>query len=186
MTDRKSILMKKLPNLVVILAGFLMLAPSLLAQAVYTAERTTRVQAGVGVLELNPDYTTEKVIGLSAWADYDFSRHIGAEISTHFGSLITSSDIAENSYMIGPRFTYRRKGLTAYAKVLVGRATITNQLYNLSSSYNAYAFGGGLEYRVGRRLNVRVIDLEQQEWPNFQPHSLSPTVATIGLSYIIH
>ena len=135
---------------------------------------------------LNPDYTDAKVVGISAWGDYDFSKYVGAEISTHFGDLITSTDIAEDSYMIGPRFPYRRKNLTAYAKALVGRGTITNQLYNLSSSYNIYAFGGGLEYRFARKFNVRIVDFEQEEWPSFQPHTLAPAVVTFGVSYIIH
>ena len=88
--------------------------------------------------------------------------------------------------MIGPRFFYRHRGLTAYAKALGGRATITNQNYNLSSSYWMYAFGGGLEYRVFRKFNIRIVDFEQQQWPDFWPHSLGPAAATFGVSYIIH
>ncbi len=172
-----------------LIVGFVSLfavVPMVHSQAAYTAERKTRIQAGVGALGLNPDYTTGSVIGLSAWADYDFAKHLGVEVSTHFQEFITPGDIAENSYLLGPRFIYRRKGLTAYAKALVGRATITNLNYSLSSSYNVYAFGGGLEYRIAHKFNLRVIDFEQQEWPDFQPHTLAPAAATFGLSYIIH
>jgi hypothetical protein len=179
-------MMKRWSSLVFGFASLLILVPSLHSQAVYTADSRTRIQAGIGVLALNPDYTDAKVVGLSAWGDYDFSRYVGAEISAHFENIITSTDIAEDSYMIGPRFTYRRRRMTVYAKAMVGRGTITNQLYNLSSSYNLYAFGGGLEYKLGRRWNVRVLDFEQEEWINFQPHTLGPTAVTIGLSYIIH
>ena len=174
-------MLKKWSSLIVGFASLLLAVPSLHSQAVHTADRTTRIQAGVGVLALNPDYTTGNVIGLSAWGDYDFSKYIGLEASAHFQEFITPGDITENSYLIGPRFMYRRKGLTAY-----GKATITNQQLDLSSSYNIYAFGGGLEYRIVRKLNLRIVDFEQQEWTSFQPHTLAPAAITIGVSYIIH
>jgi len=186
MSNRKSIMRSKWSSLMVVFAGLLVAVPSLHAQAAYTAESTTRIQAGFGFLALNPDYRPGNIIGLSAWGDYDFSKYVGAEISTHFGEFITPDDLTENSYMIGPRLIYRHKGLTAYGKILVGRATITNQQFNLSSSYNMYAYGGGVEYRLGRRLNVRLVDFEQQEWPDFEPHTLGPTALTFGVSYIIH
>jgi hypothetical protein len=179
--------MKKMwSSLILCFATLLFVIPSLHAQALYTAEQKTRIQAGFGVLSLNPDYTTGRVIGFSAWGDYDFSKYIGVEASAHFGEFITPGDITENSYLIGPRFTYRHRKLAAYGKALVGRATITNQDYNLSSSYNLYAFGGGVEYRVLRKINIRAFDVEMQKWPDFPPHGLSPMAITIGASYIIH
>jgi hypothetical protein len=179
--------MKKLwSSLFFCFASLLLLVPSLNAQAAYTAEQKTRIQVGGGVAVINPDYSQSGVIGFSGWADYDFSKYIGVEFSTHLGEFITPGDITENSYMLGPRFTYRRHKLTLYAKALVGRATITNQDFSLSSSYNIIAFGGGVEYRILRKINIRLFDFEQQQWPDFQPNSLSPTAATIGVSYIIH
>src|SRR5450631_1619730 len=117
-------------------ASLLVVVPSLNAQAVYTAEQKTRIQAGGGIAILQPDYTLGNVIGFSGWADYDFSKWVGVEFSAHLGEFITPGDITENSYMIGPRVTYRRHKFTVYGKALVGRATITNQNFNLSSSYN--------------------------------------------------
>jgi hypothetical protein len=172
--------------LILSVASLPALAPSLHAQAVYTADRKTRIQVGGGALILNSDYTAGNVIGFSAWGDYDFSKWVGVEVSAHLGEFITPGDITENSYLIGPRLTYRRRKLTAYGKVLIGRATITNQDYNLSSSYNIFAYGGGVEYKIMRKINIRAIDFELQSWPDFQPNSLSPMAITIGASYIIH
>ena len=179
--------MKKMwSSLMFCFATLLFVVPSMNAQAVYTAEQKTRIQVGGGAVALSPDYGQGTVIGFSAWGDYDFSRFIGLEVSAHLGEFITPGDITENSYMLGPRFSYRRHKLTLYAKALVGRATITNQDYNLSSSFNMFAFGGGVEYRILHKINIRLIDFEQQEWPSFTPSALSPTAATIGVSYIIH
>ena len=173
-------------NLFVCCASLLVAIPALNAQAIYTANQNNRIQVGAGVAAINPDYAQGTVIGFSGFADYDFSKWVGVEFSTHFGEITTPGDISENTYMIGPRVTYRRRKLTVYGKGLFGRSTITNLNANLSSSYNIIAFGGGVEYRILHKINLRVIDVEAQQWPNFQPNSLSPMVATIGASYIIH
>ncbi len=177
--------MNTVRSCVIVVAVLIFSMSSLQAQAVYTAYRNTRIQAGGGFLYLSPDYSDAHIKGISFWGDYDVRPWIGAEFSGHLGSIITPSDIAEDSYMIGPRAMYHKRKFTAYGKLLFGRATITNQDYNLSSSYNAYAFGGGLEYRATRKINIRAVDVELQKWPDFEPNTLSPVAITIGASYII-
>jgi hypothetical protein len=176
---------KKQSSLILGFASLLVLVPSLRAQAVYSADKKSMLQVGAGVLYLKPDYVDTSIEGASIWADYDFRRFIGVEADIHIGSIITPSDISENSYFVGPRFMYHRHKITAYGKFLFGRATITNQDNNQSSSYNAYAFGGGVEYRIMRKINIRVVDFELQQWPNFEPNTLSPLAISIGASYII-
>ena len=166
-------------------ASLLFLVPSSQAQADYTATKASRIQAGVGYLFLKPDYVETNIQGISFWGDYDFFKFIGVEASVHLGNIITPSDLNENSYMIGPRFVYRKHKITGYAKFIFGRATITNTYFNLSSSYNAYAFGGGAEYKISHKINIRAIDFEYQQWPDFEPHTLSPIAITVGASYII-
>jgi hypothetical protein len=175
----------KLSCLLFCFVSLMLFVPSLHAQAAYTADKNSRIQAGAGFLYLKPDYVNQSIQGISFWGDYDFWKFLGAEATVHLGSIITPDDINENSYLVGPRFVYRRHKITGYAKFLFGRATITNTQYNLSSSYNLYAFGGGAEYKVSRRINIRAIDFEYQQWPNFEPHTLSPVAITVGASYII-
>jgi hypothetical protein len=177
--------MKKQYSLSLCFMALLVLLPSLRGQAMYTASRGSQIQAGAGLLYLQPDYVDKSIKGVSFWGDYDFKRFLGAEASVHIGSIITPDDIAENSYMVGPRAMYHRRKLTVYGKLLFGRGTITNQDNNLSSSYNIYAFGGGVEYRVSRKINIRAVDIELQKWPNFEPNTLSPIAYTFGASYII-
>lgn len=159
--------------------------PQLNAQAVYSAERTARITVGVGASRFNTDYAPEPNYGPSFFADIDLFRHLGFEGEGHFGGIVSPDDIGENSYLVGPRAFLRRNRFTGYGKLMVGRGSITNQLFNLSSSYNIYAFGGGLEYRAARRLSVRAIDFEMQKWPDFAPHGLAPLIVTVGASYII-
>ena len=64
----------------------------------------------------------------------------------HYVSVITPSDIGENSYLIGPRFVlFHRKRFNVYAKGLFGRGTFVYQYPNrpfVSDSYTMYAIGG--------------------------------------------
>ncbi len=173
-------------SLLLFAASLIVVTPLLNAQAVHTADRTTRIQVGGGVTYLNPDYGPSGVIGFAAWGDYDFSKYIGVEIASHLGEIITPGDITQNSYFVGPRLFYRRHKLTAYGKAMIGRATITNTQFNLSSSYNIYVYGGGIEYKLFRKINLRAVDFEMQSWPDFLPRSLSPLAITVGASYIIH
>jgi hypothetical protein len=174
------------------LAGFFVcplllaaLAPALHAQADYTATRSTRIQAGVGILILKNDYVPALNKGITLFGDYDFSRFAGLEADVHLGGLVAPESIGENTYLAGPRLTYRRRNATVYGKVLIGRGSITNQAANLTTSFNAFAYGGGVEYRLNHKLNLRLFDAELQKWPNFESHTLSPIAATVGVAYIL-
>jgi len=180
---------KKRSSLILGFASLLVFVPSLLrAQAVYTATRSSRMEAGAGVLLLSPDYVNKDIEGISGWFDYDFKRWLGVEVTVHLGSVITPNDLAENSYLVGPRFLYHRRKFTVNAKLLFGRADLVYQGPSPKAAtfpYNVYAFGGGLEYRISHKWNIRCVDFELQQWPNFEPNTLSPLLITIGASYII-
>ena len=159
-------------------------------QAIPTATKSGSIQAGVGAMYLDNDFTDRSNKGLSFWGDYDFLHYkglrVGAELEAHLGGIITPDDIGENSYLAGGRVSfYRRYHLDAYGKFMGGRATITNQDTNAASSFNVYAFGGGIDYRVAHRINIRAVDFELQKWPNFEPHTLSPYAISVGVMYII-
>ena len=169
-------------------AVLLSFAPALQAQALPTATRSTNIEVGAGVLRLEPDYVDDPNYGIFVWADYAFRRYFGVEAEANFGGLEAKDDIGENTYFIGPRGTYHFRKATLFAKVMFGRGTITNQAYgfnNASSSYNAYSFGAGVDYRLYRFINGRV-QYEEQKWPSFKPHTLSPSQVSVGVAYVFH
>ena len=169
-------------------ASLLVLVPMSHGQAEATAVQTSHIQAGAGAMFLDNDYSARKAGGVIAWADYDFLHFFkveaGAEAELKFGGIITPDDIGENSYLIGPKFTYRVHKYQVFGKVLVGRGTITNQLFHTASSFNLYEIGGGLDYHIARKYNIRA-DVSEQKWPDFEPHTLSPLSVSVGLLYII-
>ncbi len=183
--------MKKLLKTLLAIATIVACLPNAIhGQALPTATKSGDIQAGVAVMSLNNDYSVHKDAGLMIYGDYDLLRFFrieaGAEAEARFGGLYSPDDIGENSYLVGPRFSVRRANLRIYGKVMLGRGTIfhDSNTNNTSSSFNVIAFGGGVEYRVKRRFNLRA-DVEDQKWPNFEPHTLSPLALSAGVAYVI-
>ena len=185
--------MRQLCPFAVILASLAAFLPNAATgQALPTAVKSGTIQAGGAVEYLNNDYSElHHNAGPVIYVDYDFLRvfhlHAGLEAEARFGGIYSPDDIGENTYLIGPRLSYRRGNLNIYAKVLVGRGTIfhNSATNNTSSSFNVFAGGGGVEYRVRQRFNIRFIDVEEQKWPNFEPNTLSPFALSAGVAYII-
>lgn len=167
---------------------FASLSIALHAQADHAAERLAVVQVGAGVSLVQPDYETSSIKGYSIYGDFDFSPHFGIEGDIHMATVITPDDIGESSYLIGPRYVFHRGRFHPYAKALLGVGVFTFEpVYvnssSSSSSHKMYAFGGGLDIAVKRRLNVRAIDMEYQRWPGFGPSGLTPLAFTVGAAY---
>jgi len=160
------------------LLAMLALPSVMCAQALPTATSMASLQVGAGYADAAPDYTKSSIHGISAFVDYDFRQHIGVELAIHDVTLDTPSGVGESSYLIGPRFLLPRGPFTLYGKVSAGMGSLSGQAVQ-KSSYSAYAFGGGLDYRVTRHIVVRAFDYEAQHWST----GLTPTVITIGAAY---
>ena len=131
------------------------------------------------------------LVGVGAFVDLRFRRWIQVEaegrwsqfnINTVYATLINdypppaslniwAPEVAEQTYLIGPRLPLHRFGrATPYVKALVGigRTSLSPKLLDISGSANfggfAQAYGGGLDYRLTKHLNIRVFDAEYQSW----------------------
>ena len=159
------------------------------AQALPTATGHGSVQVGGGWTLANPDYGQKKIQGITGFADFDFSTHIGVEADVHYIALITPDDLAENSYLIGPRFLLRHRQYNLYAKALlgVGDLVIQNPNDNIGRQAGtnfAYAAGGGLDINFPKHIVLRAIDIEYQHWSYLT--GLTPFVGTVGVAYRFH
>jgi hypothetical protein len=159
------------------------------SQASPTAERHGALQIGAGATYVSPDYGSKNDAGPTFFLDYDFTPHLGIEGTIHYTSIITPGDIGEDTYLVGPRYVFHHNRFRPYAKVLAGVGQINLQFdYAPHQKYSkfVYAFGGGLDYLVTRKINVRAIDFEYQQWPGMAPHGLSPYAITVGAAYSFH
>jgi hypothetical protein len=157
------------------------------AQAVPTASSTGNIQIGVAGTFINSDYGKNQK-GFSVYGDFDFFHNVGIEGDIHL-ALITPNDISENSYLLGPRYSWHYKRFHPYAKALfgIGRFGFQRGYFPSASTstYGQFALGGGLDFQASRHINVRAFDVEFQRWPNFAPNGLSPIVYNFGVAYVL-
>ena len=132
--------------------------------------------AGQGIAQTSP----KRLYGIGAYVDADFSRWLGIEAEGRWLHWNQYAGITENTYMIGPRvpiIEYKR--LTPYGKFLFGMGSGSF----LSGRTTAYAYGGGVDYRLGKKFSVRLFDMEFQSW-RVTP-TLHPYGGSVGVSYRI-
>jgi hypothetical protein len=172
-------------------AAFALVLPASLAraQALPTASREP-IEVGAAFSFGTPDYqqTTTYVQGVTVFANAGLRGRLGAQLDVHLDSLITPIDIGEDTYQIGPRFTVLHEDrVNIYAKAIGGIGRFAYQRGSYANpqtfTYGVFSVGGGIEYRVSRRIDVRAIDLEFQSWPGFPGGTLHPVVASMGVAW---
>jgi hypothetical protein len=154
------------------------------AQALPTASRIAILQIGGGWSIANPNYGSRNVQGLSIYGNLDFKHHWGIEGDIHRTSLVTPANIGVDSYLLGPRYVYRHNGLSPYAKVLFGLGRLKYIDLHTAYTYKVFAFGGGLDLKPTKRINIRTIDFEYQQWPGYPATGHAPIVFTSGAAYV--
>lgn len=121
-----------------------------------------------------------RLYGAGAFVDYRMSRWVQLEGEVRWLNWNAYQNINEKSYLVGLREPIRTFGrFTPYGKGLVG---VGNGDF-LTGQAAVYTFGGGVDYRLNKRFNVRAFDFEYQQWkvtPTLHPYN-----ASIGLSYRI-
>jgi len=174
-------------------------------QAAPTAVRPADLQVGAGFTWANSDYVPNKIGGFAFYADYDLVGLFGVEANFHRvrdpnpDPLVPSNHFSETTYEIGGRYVrhYYRGRLAPYGKVLYGRGVVNFpahqklnpdgglETYIDNIGYNLVAFGGGLDYRLSKRINIRA-DFEYQHWfasDQELPAGLAPYLFTFGGAY---
>lgn len=130
--------------------------------------------AGQGIAQTGP----KRLVGIGAFVDADFTRWIKIEGEGRWLHWNQYAGIDQNSYMIGPRLApYEFKRFTPYGKFLVGWGSGSF----LTGRTGTFAYGGGVDYRLSNRFNVRVFDMEFQDW-RVNP-TLHPYGGSVGISY---
>lgn len=134
--------------------------------------------AGNGFAQESP----QRLYGIGAFGDVRFNRWAQVEAEARWSHLNEYIGIYQNTYSIGPRIPIKEDfhRFTPYAKVLIGWATMAN----LSGKALALTYGGGTDYRLTGRFNVRA-DFQYQEW-HVTPQNLWPYGLSLGVSYRIY
>ena len=168
----------------VVLAAAAICARAQVAPSAYS--RTLSINAGGLGSVFQPDYagngiaqtSPNRLYGFGAYADVHFTRWVQIEAEGRWLRYNEYRGIDQNTYLIGPRIPIHTfHGWTPYGKALFGFGTGSF----LSGSTGVISFGGGVDYRLTRKLTLRAVDLEYQRW-SVKP-TLWPYGGSVGLSY---
>jgi opacity protein-like surface antigen len=138
--------------------------------------------AGGGVAQASP----YRLFGVGAYVDVKFSRWVQIEAEGRWLRFNPYFDITEDNYLIGPRLPIPHAHIwraTPYAKVLVGMGRMNFENNIAWGRFTDIAYGGGVDVKVTKRISVRAIDFEYQQWPSWLNSSLAPYGFSAGVGY---
>lgn len=171
-------------------------------QAGPTASRLADLQLGGGFTLANSDYVPNNIGGFALYGDIDLHGSYGLELDFHQVTdpnpdpLVPANHFSERSYEAGGRYLRHYRRFSPYAKALYGRGVanfFARQAYVPAGfityidniGYNMAVAGGGVDYRLTPRFNLRA-DFEYQHWfasDSELPHGLAPKLLTLGVAY---
>ncbi len=182
-----------------LLFAALLLLPTFSRAQVVAAGRGGNQQLYVGGIfsDFDPDYGYKRLYAVGGFGDYYFSPRLGIEGEVRFLRFNQLSNIHEDNYLIGPKYSFRKKRYNFYGKGLLGVGTFNFPFNAAHGSYFAVELGGGVDYRLTRRIYARA-EYDYQIWPGFvgppdplpiplvdRPNGLTPNGFTVGASYRI-
>jgi opacity protein-like surface antigen len=185
------------------------ISPAPAQTAADATEQPFPFAVGAGFSAFNPDFGHGHLLGGTLWIDYTppiapwFLRGIGIEAAArdlNYGrSASQSSNLRQDIAEGGLKYSWQHfRSFRPYGKFMMGYGnTDYDSSLNPTQPFKRYhdsrtisAIGGGMEYRISRRVWLRA-DYEYQFWPNFFKHQdptlpagqLNPQGFTIGAMY---
>jgi hypothetical protein len=147
-----------------------------------------RLSAGGTASGYYLDYGEMKILGASAFVDSDTLRHFGVEGEARWlvfhlpaDQKGPAADEHATTYLAGPRYSRYYGRFQPYAKGLVGIGQF-NYPYNFARETDlVVAPGGGVDFRLTRRVRFRAVDFEYQFWPQFNYGRMSSFGLSTGI-----
>jgi len=143
-----------------------------------------------------PDYagggvaatSSNRLYGIGTYVDVRFTRWFQVEAEGRWLRFNQYVNINQDNYLIGPRLPIPHAHFwraTPYAKVLVGYGNMNFEFNEAHGRFTDIAYGGGVDIKLTRRISIRAIDFEFQQWPKWLNSSLAPYGASVGVGYKI-
>ena len=159
--------------------------------------RQFSITAGGTMSAFQPDYAgggfsetaPNRIYGLGTYVDVHFTHWFQVEGEGHWLRFNQLANINESTYLIGPRLPIQRLHFwraTPYAKALIGIGRMNFEYGYATGSFTALAYGGGLDWKLNKRISVRAVDFEYQQWPRWvNNQQLFPYGISAGVGYKI-
>ena len=138
------------------------------------------------------DYNPVHVGGAGVYVDWELlpKFRLGVEGEARWLRFNQVDGSYEDNYLVGPRYSRRFGKFVPYAKFLLGAGELQFNSNYGHGGYFAMAPGGGLDYRLTRKVTIRVVDYEYQFWPTalgggLPSNGLNPHGFSFGAGYRI-
>ena len=139
------------------------------------------LSAGVMGSGYTLQYGQRKMAGIAGFVDLDTKRRFGIEAEGRWLEFHQTANVHAETYSIGGRYHFDVGRFQPYAKGLVGFGDF-NFPYNYAHGrYLVVTAGGGLDFRLTRRIYVRAVDFEYQDWPQFTFGNMNSFGVNAGL-----
>jgi opacity protein-like surface antigen len=136
-----------------------------------------------------PYQSNQRITGYDVFADYFFTNHLGVEADARFLNFLSFHGESESNYLAGPQYRSRSLGkLQLYGQGLVGLGKIQFPFSVGNGSYFAVVPGGGVNYRLARRWQLRA-GYDYERWlnspniANAPAHEITPSGFHVGLAF---
>lgn len=156
------------------------------AQVTQSADaRGLSITAGGMVSGFQPDEGNNDLGGLGTYVDVHLTHWIQVEGEARWLRFNQYYGEHQDNYLIGPRVPIKQFGrATVYGKALIGLGKMTFPFNYGYGSFTALAYGGTVDYKLSRKLSLRAIDFEYQQWPKWlNNNSLYPYGISVGVGY---
>ena len=126
-------------------------------------------------------YGERKMVGVTAFVDADTRRRLGIEAEGQWVEFRQSADVHIETYSIGARYHFNVGRFQPYVKGLAGFGDF-NFPYNLATGrFLVATAGGGIDYKLSRKVEIRAVDCEYQNWPKFTFGNMTTLSVSVGL-----
>jgi Outer membrane protein beta-barrel domain len=180
---------RTIPAAVLLLTMLLACAVSAAAQEIPTEVRPgAGLTVGGTVSEYKLSYGENSLGGASVYTDFNLTTHYGIEGEARWLLYHQQANVHTTTWLVGPRvlFDFRAlHGMTPYVKLLVGDGDFNFPYNYATGQYFVMAPGAGVDLPIAHRLNIRLIDVEYQTWPQFSFGALHTYGVSAGISYHI-
>lgn len=140
-----------------------------------------RLSVGGTASEHSFQYGQTRLLGVSAFSDFDAWRHYGIEGEARFLEFDQTKNIHAETYLAGPRYKVYLGKFQVYGKGLIGFG-VFHYPYGYGTDSDLVAGGGGgIDYHISPRVHLRLADFEYQYWPEFHYGPMSSFGISAGL-----
>src|ERR1700760_3923434 len=179
-----------------VLLPLIFLTVAAFAHAQASESATTRqltITAGALGSGFNPNDSNQSaylgqsnyLIGLGTYVDVHFTHWVQLEGEARWLRFNEYAGEHQDNYLLGPKIPIHRFGRAdVYGKVMIGFGKMTFPYNYGYGTFTALAYGGGVDYKLSKKLTLRPIDFEFQQWPVWLGNSaLYPYGFSVGVGY---